>query len=98
MKITWSAQAKRDYYKILEYLHENWGINEVKSYIDKTEEVLKVIREQPQAFIESTKRKNVRKGFVTRHNSLFYKVKTQKKEIVLLTFWDNRQNPAKLKY
>ncbi len=98
MKITWSAQAKRDYYKILDYLHENWGINEVKSYIDKTEEVLKVIREQPQAFIESTKRKNVRKGFVTRHNSLFYKVKTQKKEIVLLTFWDNRQNPDKLKY
>ena len=98
MKITWSAQAKKDYYKVLDYLHENWGINEVKSFIDKTEQVLKAIKKHPQAFIESPQKKHVRKGLVTKHNSLFYKVKPNKKEIILLTFWDNRQNPKKLNY
>nr|WP_321452847.1 type II toxin-antitoxin system RelE/ParE family toxin [uncultured Carboxylicivirga sp.] len=98
MKITWSAQAKLDYYKVLDYLNENWSINEVKSFIDKTEEVLNVIKKHPQSFTETSRIKNVRKGLVTKHNYLFYKVMLKKKEIILLTFWDTRQDHQKLKY
>ena|SRR5690554_481115 len=98
MEIAWSNQARKDYYKVLDYLHENWGLNEVKNFVDKTEEVLGVIKKHPKTFVESPRKRNVRKGFVTKHNSLFYKVKPYKKEIILLTFWDNRQNPKKLKY
>lgn len=97
MEIVWSNQAQKDYYKVLAYLHENWGLNEVRSFVDKTEEVLGVIKNHPKTFVESPRKSNVRKGFVTKHNSLFYKVKPYKKEIILLTFWDNRQNPQNLK-
>lgn len=98
MKIVWSNQARKDYFTVLDYLYENWGINEVKTFVKKTEDILKVIKKYPQTFIESSKKRNVCKGFVTKHNSVFYKVNDNKKEIILLTFWDNRQNPKKLKY
>lgn len=98
MEIIWSNQARKDYFTVLDYLNKKWGSNEVRSFVKKTEEVLKVIKKHPQTFIESAQKRNVRKGFVTKHNSLFYKVNYNKKEIVLLTFWDNRQNPTKLKY
>jgi plasmid stabilization system protein ParE len=98
MEIVWSNQAQKDYYKILDYLHENWGLNEVRSFVDKTEEVLGVIKNHPKTFVESPRKRNVRKGFVNEHNSLFYIIKPFKKKIILLSFWDNRQNPQKLKY
>lgn len=98
MKLIWSNQAQKDYYKVLTYLYENWGLNEVRSFVNKTEEVLGVIRKQPKTFIESRSKRNIRKGLVTKHNSLFYKVKPYKREIILLAFWDNRQSPKKFKY
>ena len=49
-------------------------------------------------FKASSKNKIIRKGFVNNLVSLFYRVKPQKKEIELLLFWNNRQNPKKLKY
>ncbi len=67
MEVIWSKRAKQDYLNVLEYLHKNWGIKEVR-------------------------------GFVSKHNSLFYQVKYRKKQIILLTFLDNRQNPEKLNY
>ena len=45
----------------------------------------------------SNKRKNVRKGFVNKLVCLFYRVQAQKEEIELLLFWNNRQNPERLK-
>jgi hypothetical protein len=36
---------------------------------------------------------SIRKGFVSRFTSLFYRVKKQKNEIDLLEFWDNRKHP-----
>jgi hypothetical protein len=48
-------------------------------------------------FVATEKRKNVRKGFVNNLVSLFYKVYPRKKEILLVKFHDNRQNPKKIK-
>ena len=98
MKIFWSPKARNDFENILDYLLKEWGIKEVESLIKKTDRVLNAIAQNPKMFIESSKRKNVRKGFITKHNSVFYLVKSRNKEVVLLTFWDNRQNPEKLIY
>lgn len=53
MKIIWSNQARNDYYKILSYLFEHWGLHEVKSFIDKTEDVIELIKKHPNSSIES---------------------------------------------
>lgn len=98
MEVIWSKRAKQDYLNVLEYLHKNWGIKEVRGFVRKTEEAIRTITTNPKSFVASSKRKNVHKGFVSKHNSLFYQVKYRKKQIILLTFWDNRQNPEKLNY
>jgi len=98
MEVVWSNQARKDYYKVLDYLNENWGLTEVKCFADKTEEVVELIKKHPKTFAESHRKINIRKGFLTKHNSLFYKIKPRKKEIILLALWDNRQNPKKRKY
>jgi len=38
--VTWSPTARLTYYRILEYLAENWTIKEIESFIDRTEEVI----------------------------------------------------------
>jgi plasmid stabilization system protein ParE len=98
MKISWTPTARLTYFKVLEYISKEWTIKEVESFIDKTEQTIAQIAETPFMFKASRKMKNVRKGFVTEHNSLYYRVKPQKGEIELLTFWDNRQSPTKIKY
>ncbi len=74
IKIIWTPKAKSDFNNILEYLHQNWGIHEVENFIHQTDSMLAEIANHPQMFIESTKKKGVFRGLVTRHNSLFYKL------------------------
>jgi len=49
-------------------------------------------------FIASGKQKNIRKAIIDKNNSLFYQVDKKNRRIYLLTFFDNRQNPKKLKF
>ncbi|MBK8806438.1 MAG: type II toxin-antitoxin system RelE/ParE family toxin [Bacteroidales bacterium] len=98
MKIFWSVKAQEEYGKVLEYLEEHWSIQEVERFIKKTESVLNAIQEQPLMYVKSTKKKNVCKALITKHNSFFYYIKPLKKEIILLSFWDNRKNPRKRSY
>ena len=98
MKISWTPASKITYFKILTYLDETWTKREVKSFIDKVEMVLNQISKTPYMFEASRKRKNVRKCIVTKHNIIYYRVKTRKKEIELITFWDTRQSSEKLVY
>jgi len=64
MEIFWSNQARKDYYKVLDYLHENWGVNEVKSFVDKTEEVPGVIKKYPKTFVESPRKRKSEKALL----------------------------------
>jgi plasmid stabilization system protein ParE len=98
VKIRWTPTARLTYFKVLEYLSKTWIIKEVESFIHETEHTIAQIAENPYMFKASKKKRNVRKGFITEYNSLYYRVKPIKKEIQLITFWDNRQNPAKIKY
>jgi plasmid stabilization system protein ParE len=98
MKISWSPQAKKEYEKILMYLNEFWSLKEIENFIIKTETVLNGIQENPYMFVKSTKKKNVCKALINKQNSVFYYIKPLKKEIVLLSFWDNRKKPKKQKY
>jgi plasmid stabilization system protein ParE len=98
MKISWTPTARLTYFKVLDYLSSAWTIKEIETFIDKTEHTIAQITDNPYMFKASRRMKNVRKGFITEHNSLYYRVKPRKKEIELITFWDNRQDPLKLKY
>jgi plasmid stabilization system protein ParE len=98
MKISWTPTAIKTYFKVLDYLEEAWTKKEVQNFADEVEKVLNQISENPDMFEASRKKKNIRKGYITRHNALYYRIKPIKKELELLTFWDNRHDPGKLMY
>ncbi len=98
MKVSWTPTARKTYFKVLDYLERDWTKKEIQSFVDEVEKVLYQITNDPYIFEVSRNKKNVRKGFVTKHNILYYRIKPHKNEIELITFWDSRQNPNKLPY
>ena len=98
MKVSWTPTARLTYFRVLEYLDESWTKREIQNFVERTEKVLNQIVKDPELFEASRKKKNVRKGLITKHNTLYYRIKYQKNEIELIIFWDNRQNPEKLTY
>lgn len=94
-KITWSPKALKSYIHIADFILEKWSKKGVKKFSDITSSTILQIAKNPELFVASKHKKNIRKGFITKHTSLIYKVKPNEIELVL--FWDNRQNPKKLK-
>jgi plasmid stabilization system protein ParE len=45
--VIWSSTARLTYYKILEYLLEHWTFKELEAFIDRTEEVINHICDNP---------------------------------------------------
>ena len=94
--IIWSPTARITYYQVLEYLLENWTFKELETFIDRTEEVISHICSNPLLYPYSIE-SDVHKCVVVKQVSLFYRIKTTN-TIELLVFWDNRQDPAKLRF
>jgi plasmid stabilization system protein ParE len=98
MEILWTPTARRTYLKVLDHLEKAWTEKEIQNFINEVDHLLEQIKQNPDMFEESRKKRNVRKGFVTKHNTLYYRVKPRRKELQLLLFWDNRQDPGNLSY
>jgi len=97
MKVIWTPKALQSYFKIFNFLNERWTKKEVENFVNQTDKIIEQIAENPKMFVATGKRKNVRKGFVNNLVTLFYKVYPRKKEIELLRFYDNRQDPKRMK-
>jgi plasmid stabilization system protein ParE len=98
MRIRWTTTAKQSYFNVLDYLKDTWSERESISFIEEVDNLLDQIARYPKMFPESSKKSHVRKAFITKHNTLYYQYNQLKKELVLLTFWDNRQDPEKMIY
>jgi plasmid stabilization system protein ParE len=92
--VIWSPKARLTYYKILEYLVENWTLKELEDFVDRTEDVINHICDNPLLYPYSGKGE-IHRCVVVKQINLFYRIKTT--TIELLVFWDNRQDPAKLR-
>ncbi|QGY46584.1 type II toxin-antitoxin system RelE/ParE family toxin [Maribellus comscasis] len=97
MEVIWSSQAKITWFNILDYLDKNWTKREIKQFIQRTEIIIRTIKKNPGIFPNSLRYKNVKKAVVDKNNSFFYQVDKKEQKIYILTFFDNRQNPERLK-
>lgn len=92
-KIVWTDTAIRQRREILKYwTKKNGSATFAKKLIDITSEHLQVIIENPKAFKE-TDFNDVRESAMG-HFSLYYRITP--KQIIVMAFWDNRQDPKKL--
>lgn len=91
--IIWSPDAVQTYRNTLDYLEEKWTINEVSDFVNRIQEVLSYISKNPLLYPNSPKG-NSRKCVLTKQVNLYYEI--QGSSVILLYFWDNRQNPEKI--
>ncbi len=95
LPVEWSREAEITYINVIASIGEKWTEREVEQFINRTERVLGYISERP-AMYPFSKKGLLHRAVISKHTSLYYESTNQK--IVLLSFEDNRQDPAKIKY
>ena len=96
-EIIWSPRAVKTYDAVIEYLLKEWTEREVRNFVLKVDQKLNLLQAQPRIGVRGRK-PNYHKTLVHKKVSLIYHYKPLKKEIELVTFWNNLQNPKRLRY
>jgi plasmid stabilization system protein ParE len=96
--IVWSPKAEETFDTIINYLKAHWTAREVNNFLAETDRQLKRISYFPFSCPESLKYKNVHRCIISKQTSLVYRYKPRKEVIEIVTFFDNRSNPKKVKY
>ncbi len=95
MNVVWTSLAKKSYNQNIEFLLELWNLKIAQDFILEVETTMHLIKTNPNCFEKWNLNSAFRKGFVHENVSFYYKV--HPKEIVVYLFWNNLQNPKKLK-
>ncbi len=89
--IVWSKRADKKFDKIIAYLQNEWGKNATSSFVKKVYDFLDILSEFPEiGTIEHNGRK-IRGFTLVKQVNIFYKISGNK--IIILNFFDNRQDP-----
>lgn len=94
-KLIWSERALSDLKNIIEYLGKNWTQKEIRNFANRLDKRLNLISFNPNLFPKTSRRKNVRRSVLTKHTVIYYKAVNN--EVNLITLFDPRQNPRRLK-
>ena len=95
-EVIWSPAAEEDLDKILDYLQHKWSLNVITKFIDKVDENIGLINEDPGIFPIINKDLQIRKSVITKHNTLYYREVNRKIEVIRL--FDSRHDPKKLEF
>ncbi|WP_181308433.1 type II toxin-antitoxin system RelE/ParE family toxin [Rufibacter sp. XAAS-G3-1] len=94
-EIVWTNKALSDLDNIIAYLTNNWTNQEVSKFFVRLDRRINIISQRPLLYPLTNSRKNVRRSVLTPQITIYYRLTKQSVEI--LTLFNNRQNPAKLK-
>ncbi len=93
LEIKWSKRADKSFDKIIEYLEDNQSENVVKAFVQKLYDFLELLSEFPEIGAMQYPEKSIRGFTLTKQVNVFYKIKAD--TIIILDFFDNRQDPKK---
>ncbi len=93
-KVKWSDEADRNLNKVIKYLEQNWTEREIKKFMKKLNKHISIIQNQPDSF-PKTNNFNVRRSVVTKQITLYYSISQD--TLTIVSVFDNRQDPKKLK-
>jgi len=94
-KIVWLKRSIKKLKNIILYLEENWSKKVSEEFLNLINYKLLILSGNPQIGMRSEKKPEVRKILIAKQIYLFYSTKNNC--IKILTLFDNRQNPEKLK-
>jgi plasmid stabilization system protein ParE len=93
--VIWSPLSEIELNNTHNYLQEKWDEKVVLAFLDSIESLINQISKNPKQFPFANKKKKIRKCVVSMHNTILYQ--ENKDRVVILRFFDTRQNPLKLK-
>lgn len=91
MQVYVTPRAERNFDSILDYLNEKWGEKTAKEFILKVDEIFKLLKNYPQ--MGQVEKNDIRGFQLSRQTRILYRVRNNK--IVILSFFDVRQDPMK---
>jgi plasmid stabilization system protein ParE len=91
LEIIFTDDASYMLLSITNFIENKWGKKQAEKFLSKVYKTLDLISKQPYLFKASAIQENVRIGIVSKQTSFFYEI--QDSEIIILFFWDNRQDP-----
>jgi len=95
--VTWMPEAFKTFDDRIQYLQIHWTEKEIRNFQLRVQEYLETLKDEPFIGHRAGRVKNVYIGLILKQVSLIYRIKPIKKEIELLIFIDNRQDPRKIK-
>jgi len=95
--ITWMPEAFKTFDDRIDYLKIHWTDKEIIKFQNRVKEYLDLLKDEPYIGKKPGKVRNVYVGLIIKPVSLIYRVKALNKEIELLLFVDNRQDPKKIR-
>ena|ERR1700748_1060814 len=91
LKIVFSDVATDMLVSIAEFIENKWSSKQAKEFLEKVDKTINLAAEHPYMFKVSDFKDNIRIAFVSKQTSFYYRVREN--EIIILFFWDNRQDP-----
>ncbi len=93
IRIVWTPQAEKGLDTVLEYLEEEWTINEILNLEQNLKDLLDRISKYPKICPQTSKFQNVHKGLVDKNNYIVYRIQPQKQLIEIINFRGTKQKP-----
>ena len=94
-KLIWSEEALNNLKGIIDYLENKWTKREIKKFAQLLNRQFELIEGNPFLFAESDKSNGLRKSVLSSQTTIYYQIVDF--EIRIITLFDNRQNPNKLR-
>ncbi len=91
MRIVWTKKVRKTFGQILDYIQLRFGDTARQSFLTKMKDFTKLLYEFPEIGTVEIKEKKLRGFQLTKQTRIFYRIKND--QIILLTFFDSRQDP-----
>ncbi len=96
MNVYLSKHAEFKLQKLLDYLLEKWNVQVQNDFLEKLTAKINQISAHPESCPKSETFGGLHKCVLSKQTTFYYRLK-DKTEIEIITFFDSRQNPEKLK-
>ena len=93
-EIRFTPEAEETYKAVVDQLLQRWGDRFVSKFETKVLKCLNIMTANPYLYPIIEENTEIRKCFLHKNCSMLYKIFD--KSILILCFWDNRQDPSKL--
>jgi len=90
-----TSKSELTFWNNIAYLQDEWGAKVTNEFIEKVNNAIENISNTPHLYPIYSKENNIHKCIIVKKITLCYK--SQSDRVDLIAFWNNYQNPNKLK-